>query len=114
MNEQINKGDTLQKLRFAVNANTEKLNKIPDNFSTNVVSSAMTLAVASWVANTQVVSYEHDVNMRNSIDVNGDSLTEWSRCGIKATSETESSITFTCDELPSFDLSFVVTSTPIG
>ena len=113
MNEKINKGDTLQKLRMAVNENIEKLNKIPDNFAAATVSSKLTLESTSWVENTQTISYKHDISMRNSIDVDSDCLTTWSVCGIKAISETSESITFTCDEAPTVNLTFVVTSTSI-
>lgn len=113
MNEQINKGDTLQKLRLAVNENIEKLNRIPDNFASTTVSPNLALEANSWVEKTQTIPYTHDVSMRNSIDVNSDSLNTWSECGVKAISETADSITFTCETIPTTDLSFIVTSTSI-
>ena len=74
------------------------------------VSSELTLNSGSWRDKTQTVSYTHDINKRNVIDVSVNSIKEWGKCQIYATEETSNDITFKCEEVPQSDLNFKVTS----
>lgn len=73
-------------------------------------SNTLTLTVASWSNNAQTITYAHDTAKRNVIDVDPASVKEWASCGVLATAETASTITFECDTVPTSDLSFRVTS----
>lgn len=73
-------------------------------------SNALTLTVAGWSNNAQTVTYEHDIGKRNVIDVDSASVEEWASCGVLATVETATTITFTCKTVPENALTFRVTS----
>lgn len=77
------------------------------------VSPALTLTAGGWADNVQTVSFTHDINKRNVIDVTPESLPEWAKCGVYAVSETPASIVFKCSEVPTADLEFQVTSTEV-
>ena len=73
-------------------------------------SSALTLTTSGWTNNAQTVTFAHDTAKRNVIDVDPASVEEWASCGILATAETASGITFTCKTVPENALNFKVTS----
>lgn len=73
-------------------------------------SGTLTLTVADWSNNAQTIAYAHDTAKRNVIDVDPSSVEEWAGCGVLATAETASGITFTCKTVPENALTFRVTS----
>ncbi len=73
-------------------------------------SNTLTLTVAGWSNNAQTITYAHDTAKRNVIDVDPSSIEEWASCGVLATAETATSITFTCKTVPESALTFRVTS----
>lgn len=73
-------------------------------------SDTLTLTTAGWSNNAQTVTFAHDTAKRNVIDVDPTSVEEWANCGILATAETASGITFSCKTTPTNALSFKVTS----
>lgn len=73
-------------------------------------SDTLTLTVADWSSNQQTVTYAHDTSKRNVIDVDPASVEEWASCGVLATAETASGITFSCKTVPQNALTFRVTS----
>ena len=73
-------------------------------------SGTLTLTVAGWSNNAQTVTYAHDTAKRNVIDVDLASVEEWANCGVLATAETASGITFSCKAVPENALNFRVTS----
>ena len=73
-------------------------------------SDTLTLTTAGWSNNAQTVSYAHDTAKRNVIDVEPSSVEEWANCGVLATEETATTITFTCKTVPENALTFRVTS----
>lgn len=73
-------------------------------------SDTLTLTTVGWNNNAQTVTYAHDTAKRNVIDVDPASVEEWASCGILATAETATSITFTCKTVPTNALNFKVTS----
>lgn len=74
------------------------------------VSPLLTLSASGWTNNAQAVTYAHDTSKRNVIDVDPASVEEWASCGVLATAETASGITFTCKTVPENALNFRVTS----
>ena len=74
------------------------------------VSPALSLTVAGWSNNAQTVTFSHDTAKRNVIDVDPASVEEWAACGVLATAETATTITFTCKTTPTNALTFRVTS----
>lgn len=81
------------------------------------VSAELTLTAAGWdaEAKTQTVTFAHNVEDHNSIDVVGASMNDWAMAGVYADSETATSITFKCNnEVPTSDLTFKVTSTTVN
>lgn len=77
-------------------------------------SDTLTLTVAGWSNNAQVIAFAHDTAKRNVIDVDPSSVEEWASCGILATAETASGITFTCKTVPENTLTFRVTSMEVN
>lgn len=76
------------------------------------VSDSYTLTANGWSDNTQTVNVEHIVSNISSIDVIGQYMAEWAIAGVYADSETDTSITFKCNEVPATDLAFkIITST---
>lgn len=73
-------------------------------------SDTLTLTMAAWDNNAQTIAYTHDTAKRSVIDVDPSSIEEWASCGILATAETASGITFTCKTVPTNALTFRVTS----
>ena len=73
-------------------------------------SGTLSLTVADWSSNEQTVTYAHDTSKRNVIDVDASSIEEWASCGVLATAETATSITFSCKTVPENALAFRVTS----
>jgi hypothetical protein len=73
-------------------------------------SGTLTLIIADWSSNQQTVTYAHDTSKRNVIDVDPVSVEEWANCGVLATAETATSITFSCKTMPTNALNFRVTS----
>ena len=73
-------------------------------------SDTLTLTTSGWTNNAQTIAYSHDTAKRNVIDVDPSSVEEWANCGILATAETASGITFTCKTVPENALTFKVTS----
>lgn len=73
-------------------------------------SDTLTLTVAGWSNNAQTIAFAHDTAKRNVIDVDPSSVEEWASCGVLATAETATSITFTCKTVPENALNFRVTS----
>lgn len=74
------------------------------------VSSTLTLTASGWSDNTQTVSVNVDTSRRNVIDVTPSSLASWNSCGVYASSESSTGITFKCDSVPSVDLTFNISS----
>ena len=75
-----------------------------------IVSSELTLTSSEWSDNTQTVSVNVDTSRRNVIDVTPSSLASWNSCGVYASSESSTGITFKCDSVPSVDLTFNISS----
>lgn len=73
-------------------------------------SALLTLTDTNWVNNSQTIQYNHDTTKRNIIDVDPSSIEEWSAAGVYALSETSTSITFVCTNVPAEDLDFRVIS----
>lgn len=74
------------------------------------VSGELTLTASGWSDNTQIVSANVDTSRRNVIDVTPSSLASWNSCGVYASSESSTGITFKCDSVPSVDLTFNISS----
>ena len=74
------------------------------------VSGELTLTASGWSDNTQTVSANVDTSRRNVIDVTPSSLASWNSCGVYASSESSTGITFKCDSVPSVDLTFNISS----
>ena len=73
-------------------------------------SETLTLTTSGWSNNEQTIAYAHDTAKRNVIDVDPASVEEWTSCGVLATAETATNITFTCKTVPENALTFRVTS----
>lgn len=76
----------------------------------------ITLTAAAWdsTANTQTISVTIDTANRNEIDVDPASIEEWANCGVIATSESSTDITFKCKTIPTNDLIFRVISSEVN
>lgn len=101
---------------YARTANGKAVNELKQDVQSEISvlkitqSDTLTLTVAGWSSNQQTVTYAHDVSKRNVIDVDPASVEEWASCGVLATAETATSITFTCKTVPENALTFRVTS----
>lgn len=80
------------------------------------VSDTLTLTTTGWdsVTMQQTVSYSHNTTKRNVIDITPSELPIWGECQVYAVSETDSSITFLCSSIPSYALTFKVTSMEVS
>lgn len=113
---QNNAGATMTVEAYAGTANGKAVNELKQDVQSEISalkitqSGTLTLTVAGWTNNTQTVTYAHDTAKRNVIDVDPSSVEEWANCGILATAETASGITFTCKTVPTNALTFRVTS----
>lgn len=74
------------------------------------ITDELILSKDSWTDNSQTVSVVHDINKRNSIDVETDDMENWVLYGVYADSETNNDITFKCRETPQVDLRFRLSS----
>ena len=79
-------------------------------------SAQQTLTAAGWdsTTNTQTISLTIDTAKRNEIDVDPASVEEWASCGVVATSESSTGITFKCNTVPTNDLIFRVISSEVN
>ena len=79
-------------------------------------SATLTLTVNGWdsTLKTQTVTYAHDTTKRNVIDITVSELDDWAACGVVATGETASGISFKCEEIPESALTFTVCSMSIN
>lgn len=79
------------------------------------ITNVITISKDLWVNNSQTVKVIHDTNKRNSIDVVTEDIESWVSSGVCAISETSNDITFTCNQVPTTDLNFrlssIITST---
>lgn len=75
-------------------------------------SATLTLTVNGWdsTLKTQTVTFAHDTAKRNVIDITVSELEDWAACGVVATGETASGISFKCEEIPESALTFTVCS----
>jgi len=86
----------------------------PDSSNSLIVSDILTLVSSNWNNNSQTITYEHNINDRNVIDITPSELKKWSSHGVIAISETSTSITFQCTTVPEEDLTFKVSSFTIS
>lgn len=113
---QNNAGAEMTVEAYAGTANGKAVQELKQDVQSEITalkitqSDTLTLTVADWSSNTQTVTYAHDTAKRNVIDVDPASVEEWANCGVLATSETASGITFTCKTVPENALTFRVTS----
>ena len=113
---QNNAGATMTIEAYAGTANGKAVQELKQGVQSEISalkitqSDTLTLTVADWSSNQQTVSYAHDTAKRNVIDVDPASVEEWANCGVLATAETASGITFTCKTVPENALNFRVTS----
>lgn len=79
-------------------------------------SATLTLTVAGWdsTLKTQTVTFAHDTSKRNVIDITVSELEDWAACGVVATGETASGISFKCEEIPESALTFTVCSMSVA
>lgn len=71
----------------------------------------LTLTTDGWdSSNQQKINLNINILKRNEIDVDINSIKEWGSCQVYAISESPSGITFTCDKIPTKNLTFRVTS----
>lgn len=79
-------------------------------------SATLTLTVNGWDSTTlqQTVTYAHDTSKRNVIDITVSELEDWAACGVVATGETASGISFKCEEIPESALTFTVCSMSVA
>ena len=84
--------------------------------STPVVSTIQTLTVAGWdaITKTQTVLMTLDTTKRNIIDVAPSCIKMWGECGVMATSEATTGITFECSTIPIVALTFNVTQMEVS
>ncbi len=87
--------------------------------NTPTVSIPLILTQNGWSLNqngkyTQTVLSPINTNRRNEIDVDIESIEEWSNCFVLATSENENGVVFEADEVPSKNLQFRITSTEVN
>lgn len=80
--------------------------------SSITVSSTLTLTVNGWDSDTmqQTVLTTIDTTKRNVIDITVSELPTWSAYNVYAISESSTGVTFQCDDIPSEDLTFKITS----
>lgn len=113
---QNNAGTDMTIEAYAGTANGKAVNELKQDVQSEISklkitqSGTLTLTTAGWTNNAQVIAYAHDTAKRNVIDVDPSSIEEWASCGILATAETASGITFTCKTVPTNALNFRVTS----
>lgn len=113
---QNNAGATMTVEAYAGTGNGKAVNELKQDVQSEISalkitqSNTLTLTTAGWSSNQQTVTYAHDTSKRNVIDVDFASVEEWAGCGILATAETATSITFTCKTVPTNALNFRVTS----
>lgn len=113
---QNNAGATMTVEAYAGTANGQAVNELKRDVQSEISalqitqSDTLTLTTAGWSNNAQTVTYAHDTAKRNVIDVDPASVEEWANCGVLATAETASGITFTCKTVPENALNFKVTS----
>lgn len=113
---QNNAGATMTVEAYAGTANGKAVQELKQDVQSEISalkitqSGTLTLTVAGWTNNTQTVTYAHDTAKRNVIDVDPSSVEEWASCGVLATAETASGITFSCKTVPENALNFRVTS----
>ena len=86
-----------------------------DSYSVRV-SGVLTLDVAEWSFNTQRVSVPMSVFEIHTINVPPADMSVWAAAGVYASSESVKPgyITFSCSSVPSQDLTFTVTTTPVS
>ena len=79
-------------------------------------SATLTLTVNGWDSTTlqQTVTFAHDTSKRNVIDITVSELDDWAACGVVATGETASGISFKCKEIPESALTFTVCSMSVA
>lgn len=79
-------------------------------------SATLTLTVNGWdsTLKTQTVTFAHDTSKRNVIDITVSELEDWAACGVVATGETASGISFKCEEIPESALTFTVCSMSVA
>lgn len=79
-------------------------------------SATLTLTVNGWDSTTlqQTVTFAHDTSKRNVIDITVSELEDWAACGVVATGETASGISFKCEEIPESALTFTVCSMSVA
>lgn len=98
------------KLGNGLNINSQTGN-IDVNAQGNItVSDILTLTTNGWNNNAQTVSFAHDTNRRNVIDVVPTDIPAWGAAGVYASAETSAGITFICSSVPVSALTFRVTS----
>ena len=113
---QNNAGATMTVEAYAGTANGKAVNELKQDVQSEISalkitqSATLTLTTAGWANNAQTITYAHDTAKRNVIDVEPSSIEEWANCGVLATSETASGITFSCKTVPENALNFRVTS----
>lgn len=74
------------------------------------ITEELTLTADGWSGKTQTVTVELDTTMRNVVDIAADSAEEWANCGVYASAESATSVTFTCESVPTSDLKFRISS----
>lgn len=111
-----NAGTDMTVEAYAGTANGKAVSELEDKVQSEISalkitqSGTLTLTTAGWTNNAQTVTYAHDTAKRNVIDVDPSSIEEWASCGVLATAETATSITFSCKTVPENALTFKVTS----
>ena len=104
-------GKTLAKVGDGINPYSTLAYVSSINVESAVVCSPVkTLIPSAWVDKQQTVSMNIDTSKRNIVDVEPDSLQNWSTYGIYASAESSDGITFTCNEVPTVDINFRITS----
>lgn len=78
------------------------------------VSDEYILTVDGWSDNTQTLSIPHDVNDLNNINVIGSYMSEWFVSGVYADSETDNTIAFKCNTVPTTELKFKLSSSTVS
>lgn len=75
-------------------------------------SAIITLSASGWdnQTKTQTINFAHDTSKRNVIDVEPASVPDYANNGVYASSDTSTTITFTCDIIPTTNLYFRVVS----
>lgn len=99
---------------YLINKNNFDL--VPGDSHSPRVSGVLTLDAGDWSYNTQSVTVPMSVFEIHTINVPPADMAVWSENGVYASSEDAglNSITFTCGSVPSQDLTFTVTTTPVS